>query len=237
MSALSPVDGAVDEELARRGPRLDRTGPPAVASRAALRGTDHWIVDDQLPQLMGDAEFPVAVMDEAGRLTWMSSALRSLLGESGTECLLTGSTLYGEFGNVCLKLEDLPLARACKQAEAHEAVVTVTASDGAVRHHHWSARPLFTPTGEHRGAMAVITDITSSVEAARRCLDADLVTTVSHQIRTPLTSILGYAELIQGGVAGPSEVKAATLSILRAGHRLEVVAAWLCGQLGSGASR
>jgi hypothetical protein len=37
------------------------------------------IVDDELPVLMGDAEFPVAVIDEAGRLTWMSSALGTLL--------------------------------------------------------------------------------------------------------------------------------------------------------------
>lgn len=195
-------------------------------------GADHMIVGDELPLLMGDAEFPVAVMDEAGRLTWMSSGLRSLLGESTAECLLTGSTLYGEFGNVRLRLEELPLARACKQAKPHDAVVTVTAPDGAVRHHHWSARPLFTPTGEHRGAMALVTDITTSVEAARRCLDADLASTVSHQIRTPLTSILGHAELIQGGESGPSEVRSATVSILRAAHRLEAVAAWLCGQLG-----
>jgi signal transduction histidine kinase len=85
--------------------------------------------------------------------------------------------------------------------------------------------------------MALVTDITTSVEAARRCLDADLATSVSHQIRTPLASILGHAELIQGGGASPSEVRAATTSILRAAHRLEAVAAWLCGQLGSRASR
>jgi signal transduction histidine kinase len=186
------------------------------------------MVSSELPALMG-AGIPVATMDGAGGQTWMSPALQSLLGASTLGCL---GAMYGEFGRVRLRLEDLPLALACKRAQPYEAMVTMTASDGAVRHHHWGARPLFAPTGEHTGAMAVITDLTGWVEAARRCLDTDLASTVSHQIRTPLTSILVNAELLRDGIACPSEATRAAVSIQRAAHRLEAVAAWLCDQLG-----
>jgi PAS domain S-box-containing protein len=191
------------------------------------------MVNSELPALMGEADLPVAVMDEAGALTWMSPALLSLLGESTPDFLGTGSTLYGEFGNVRLRIEDLPIALACKRAQPYEAMVTLTASDGAVRHHHWSARPLFTDTGRQVGAMAVIADLTEWVEAARRCLDIDLAGTVSHKIRTPLTSILGQAELIRDSAACPPEASRAAISIHRAALRLEAVAAWLCDQLGA----
>jgi signal transduction histidine kinase len=191
------------------------------------------MVDSELPAQMGDADMAVAVMDEAGALSWMSPALRSMLGESTPDSPCAGWTLYGEFGRVRLRLEDLPLALACKRAQPYEAMVTMTASDGAVRHHHWSARPLFTPTGDQMGAMAVVTDLTRWVEAARRCLDTDLASTVSHQIRTPLTSILGNAELLRDGATCGPEASRAAISIQRAAHRLEGVAAWLCDQLES----
>jgi PAS domain S-box-containing protein len=188
-------------------------------------------VATELPGLMGDAEIPVAVMDETGRLTWMSPALQSLLGQSLEGFDRDELALYGQFGNVRLRREDLPLAVACKRAKAHEDVVTVTMPDGVVRHHHWRARPLSTPTGEFGGAMAVVTDITPSVEAARRRLDANLGATMCHQLRTPLTSILGHAELLQDGVLRPVDASHALATIQRAARRLEDVAAWLCDQL------
>ena len=192
------------------------------------------MIKSELPALTGEAGIPVAVMDEAGVRTWMSPALQSLLGASTLDCSGAGWAMYGEFGRVRLRLEDLPLALACKRAQPYEAMVTTTAPDGAVRHHHWGARPLFTPTGVHMGAMAVVTDLTGWVEAARRCLDTDLAATVSHQIRTPLTSILVNAELLRDGVACPSEASRAVVSIQRAAHRLEAAAAWLCDQFGPG---
>jgi signal transduction histidine kinase len=54
---------------------------------------------------------------------------------------------------------------------------------------------------------------------------------VSHQIRTPLTSILGHAELISDSVAGPSAAGRAAVAIQHAAHRLEAVAVRLCEQV------
>jgi PAS domain S-box-containing protein len=200
-----------------------------VIRRSGL--AEHGRVDVELPALMGKAGLPVAVMDEAGVLTWMSPALESLLGVSTPDCPGAGWTLYGEFGNVRLGYEDLPLVLACRRGQPYDAIVTMTMPDGSVRHHHWNARPLFAQSGEQSGAMAVITDLTGWAEAARRCLDVDLATTVSHQIRTPLTSILAQAELIGDCTACPAEAGRAAFSIQRAVHRLEAVTAWLCGQL------
>jgi signal transduction histidine kinase len=185
----------------------------------------------ELPALMGAAGIPVAVMDQAGVLTWMSPALQSLLEGSTPDSLGAGWTLLGEFGNVRLRLEDLPLAVARERGHHCEAIVTMTSSDGALRHHHWSARPLSSPTGAQLGAMAVITDLTGWAEAARRCLDTELAATVSHRIRTPLTSILGHAELIADCESAPSAASHAASSIQRAAHRIEAVAVWLCARI------
>ena len=62
---------------------------------------------------------------------------------------------------------------------------------------------LFSPAGD--GAMVLFLDITEKVgaEAMRRQFSAN----VSHELKTPLTGILGYAELLSSGMAQPEDAR------------------------------
>lgn len=73
-------------------------------------------------------------------------------------------------------------------------------------------------TGRVRGVILLILDITErrQTEKMRREFSAN----VSHELKTPLTAILGYAELIQSGMAKPEDVARFAENIRKEAGRL-----------------
>ena len=61
-------------------------------------------------------------------------------------------------------------------------------------------------------------DITEFKEFER--LKDEMISAVSHEMRTPLTAILGFTELLLSGEADPAEEKNHLETILREGERL-----------------
>ena len=80
-----------------------------------------------------------------------------------------------------------------------------------------TANPVTNPYGEY-SVVLLILDVTSSeqAEALRREFSAN----VSHELKTPLTAILGYAEIISNGVAQPKDVPAFAEQIHSEAQRL-----------------
>lgn len=62
-----------------------------------------------------------------------------------------------------------------------------------------------THDGEIQGAVLLMMDVTEKVE--REYLRREFSANVSHELKTPLTSISGYAELIQGGIVKEEDIK------------------------------
>ena len=60
------------------------------------------------------------------------------------------------------------------------------------------------PVPGHRGAVLLVLDVTEKqqAEALRREFSAN----VSHELKTPLTSISGYAEIIRNGLVDPEDI-------------------------------
>jgi K+-sensing histidine kinase KdpD len=82
--------------------------------------------------------------------------------------------------------------------------------------------------GEVQGAWAVMTDVTSLVAAARGELSRSLAETVNHNLRTPLTTILGNAELLLDKEDDfPAETARSLEAIWRAGQHLNDVVTWI----------
>ncbi|HIP95729.1 MAG TPA: hypothetical protein EYH32_00755, partial [Anaerolineae bacterium] len=74
--------------------------------------------------------------------------------------------------------------------------------------------PILDEEGECQGVVTVLRDITREREVAQA--KSEFVSIVAHELRTPMTSIKGYADLILSGAAGPiSETQAQFLQVIR----------------------
>jgi two-component system cell cycle sensor histidine kinase PleC len=101
-----------------------------------------------------------------------------------------------------------------------------------------SGNPVFDVKGGFRGYRGTARNITDAVAAERRLHAAkaaaeaanlaksNFLANISHELRTPLNAILGFAELLERGVAGPLPPRAMEYAGLireSGGHLLEVI--------------
>lgn len=137
----------------------------------------------------------VLAADQRGRVVLCNDAFRKLLGYGPTQALPTVSELF-------------------YQKEAREIVTRVMRGEPVMgrevdlegRTVLMTARPL-----PNRGAVLGLLDVTDvrRVQLVRR----DFVANVSHELKTPLTSILGYAETLQAEEPDP-ETRRNFLSVI-----------------------
>lgn len=144
----------------------------------------------------------VLAADRQGRITAMNTAARSLLGYAAGQEVPPLVQLFHQ-PEARRLVEELMAGREPQERELGIGTRTVLAA----------GRPL--PDG---GSVLVLRDVTDlkRLEAVRR----DFVANVSHELKTPLTSIAGYAEtLVQEAAPGPAREFAAT--ILKNARRMQ----------------
>ena len=126
--------------------------------------------------------------------------------------------LFGPDKVTALGAEDRPVRRAVLGESFTNCDLWVGSGDGA-RAFSTTARTMKDADGNYDGAVISFHDITDML-AALAAKD-DFVARVSHEFRTPLSSILGYASLIMDdGQDLPSEVTSALAVIERNAERL-----------------
>jgi signal transduction histidine kinase len=185
-----------------------------------------------LQTLMCRAGLAVAVLDASGQLAMMSPGLESLLHRPfavmPAESLAETFHLYGDGGARPLRPDEVPIVRASRGEVVEDAIVTVRTPGQPVRHLRVNATPMVGLDGERHGAWAVMTDVTSLVAAARGELSRSLAETVNHNLRTPLTTMLGHAELLLDQQDElPAGATASLQAVWRAGQRLNDVVTWI----------
>ncbi len=134
----------------------------------------------QLETILRETEDGVIVVDAQNKLILMNPTARTAFGVNSAE--IAGR----EFASVIRSQE----VRELFQGKSRRAEVTL--DDGRVFNAH------LTPIA-NVGRAVVLQDITHLKKLDR--IKSEFVTTVSHDLRSPLTAILGYVELI--GRAGP----------------------------------
>ncbi|MHB1162352.1 MAG: PAS domain-containing sensor histidine kinase [Chloroflexota bacterium] len=168
----------------------------------------------------------LVIYGPGGEIRRMNSAAEGILGypavgweESVADrtALLNPETIDG----VPFALKELPASRALR-GQTVQGMVMVLHRPG--KRPVWvsaSAAPIITTTGRMQGAVATFTDITDLHEMREQ--QEDLIRTISHDLRTPLTVVLGRAQMIQRAPEEAELVRRGSHSIVTGARQMTLV--------------
>jgi two-component system phosphate regulon sensor histidine kinase PhoR len=147
-----------------------------------------------LNELLNAVDFGVIAFDRTGTVTFVNRAHRQYLTDFGTPAdAVVHPVVYQADGVTMYSEDDRPLTRALSGQAFDNLIIWVGEPGERRAAHSVSARTLLDREGDYDGGVIVLTDITKELEAIRA--RDDLVGSVSHELRSPLTSILGYLDL------------------------------------------
>jgi two-component system, OmpR family, phosphate regulon sensor histidine kinase PhoR len=210
---LIEIGGAARAIAAGAAPRFPRSGVPEIDSLVQALRQMHQQLGDRFDEIRREQAETAALVesmvegviaaDERSRIVTANPAARRMLGY--------------EPGDPLPSLPELFRAKAARE------VVDAVLKGGPVQDRElemdnrvflMNARPL--PSG---GAVLVIHDLTDTrrLETMRR----DFVANVSHELKTPLTSISGYAETLLGDSPDPETTRRFLSTILGNARRMQ----------------
>ncbi|GAA1148901.1 ATP-binding protein [Nocardioides aquiterrae] len=188
--------------------------------------------------LLAQTGLLVAASDAAGRIAFLSPGMQELFElpfEPVPEDEITARfRLFTHDGSAPLPTDDVPLVRAGRGEIVRDALIASRTSSGRLLYLRCNASPLTAPDGTPNGAIVLVQDVTGERSALERQseLRGQLLETINHHLRTPVTNLLGYAEILDDQRAGvPPEAERALDAVLRAagtlGTLLETISALL----------
>ncbi len=186
-----------------------------------------------LELLSSHGALALAATDLEGRITFATPAFRTIAGGSlrpasgdGEPSAFTG-TVYDSTGRRALDLEELAHLRARRGHVVVDQTSTVRRPDGQLTYLRFNAAPLRELNGDIRGAITLVQDVTMewSVVLRQAELRDRLVTTVNHELRTPMTIIIGHAEILADALDEiPEPLRQSVEAIATASHKLAAMA-------------
>ncbi len=183
-----PLDNDVYEELSPLLKRMHEQRQRIDESVSALTAQRN-----EFAAVTSNMAEALLLLNARGDVLFVNRAAERLLGLSRADCE----------GKYLLALNrNFQLSEAMEKALHGENAEEELEMNG--RHYRCVASPVMDGT-RVSGAVMLIPDITDRflAEKARREFTAN----VSHELKTPLTSILGYAEIMQNGVAGEDKLR------------------------------
>ncbi len=153
--------------------------------------------------ILGSMVEGVAVVNGAERLVFTNPGFASILG-------LDVPPVAG--GSLLEVVRQTELIEAVRRVLAGEPRVEAEIATGTLRQHFFAATVASVRAGETSGAVIVLHDITElrKLERVRR----DFVANVSHEFRTPLTAIQGFAETLIAGALDDPQNRGRFLNII-----------------------
>jgi two-component system phosphate regulon sensor histidine kinase PhoR len=160
--------------------------------------------NQQLESIFANLAEGVVIVDRSGRIAQVNRLARSMLDwaeiPAHTPADLSRILGFREQDGTPFPNERLALVRCMAEGQTvigQQAKLMRPWGEVALQ---VSAAPLFDPAGRVNGAVAILGDITELKRMDR--LKSEFISTVSHEVRTPLAAMLGYTQLILDGDAG-----------------------------------
>src|SRR5438552_12843308 len=190
-----PIAG--DEQIAALGTSLNTMAQALSARMQALSDEKQ-----QLELILAAMGQGVMVLDHDGRITLANS---SLLGVLGTDRNLSGKTPLEVFRRP-------ELENAVKAVLRGKPIETLEITVGKNSILQANVAPVTNAAGIRTSAVVVFNDMTEIRRAER--MRRDFVAKVSHEFKTPLTSIRGYTETLLSGAKDDPKIAADFLSTI-----------------------
>ena len=182
-----PLENEGYEEISPLLRRLDGQQSQLKAQQAELQRRQN-----ELEAIIGGMSEGMILLDRSGRVLAINPAAMDLLGTEGP---CTGKDLIS-------LSRDLDIQYALNRAlSGFREEKSVTIRD---RQYLINANPIISE-GKVSGAALLLLDITEKAEAEG--MRREFTANVSHELKTPLQTISGYAELIQNGIAKQEDIQ------------------------------
>ena len=205
----------------------------AASVSSAIRGIEHRdaLVEEsgKLKAVVQHVSDGIAVINGTGTVSLWSPAMLRITGVAPAAAYATG----GETPEALTQLRALTCDAAPRRAEA--SLMTIIRSDGEPRDVSVNVVHARPTGGAESVAILTVHDVTAQARADR--LKSDFVATISHELRTPITPIKGYAQLLlaRGDDMAPDRRRAALELIAeRADHLGRLVEDLLMASRASG---
>ena len=151
-----------------------------------------------LDEVLNAVDFGVVSFDRHKQVTFVNRTQRRWLDEFGVPKTAFVHPVVYQADRVT-PYTDLtrPFARALAAQEYDGLIIWVGEPGGRRAAYSISSRVLRDVHGDYDGGVVVLADVTRELDAVRA--RDDLVASVTHELRSPLTSILGYLDLVRDG--------------------------------------
>lgn len=180
--------------------------------------------EQQLSRVLGSIDVGVVRVSPEGDVLEANQTYRALYDIADDDpALLPRAVEYDDYRGTALAGPDRPLSRACAGEDFHDVRTWLFTPQGTWRALSLTARALPDAAGLASGErLLVAQDITEAISAERARIR--LAAHVSHELRNPLTTIMGYSELVLDGARLDPTERARIEAISEAADRLMVLA-------------